>query len=55
MLDLLLDLNEISALLAEELAGDDFGQSSRKEHVLDAFLLAAGMNQIVEDYLHRDV
>jgi hydroxymethylpyrimidine pyrophosphatase-like HAD family hydrolase len=55
MLDLLLDLDGISALLLEELAGGDCTRSSGKEHVLDAFLLAAGMNQIVEDYLHRDV
>ena len=55
MLDLLLDLDEISGLLADELAGGNCARSSRKEHALDAFLLAAGMNQIVEDYLHRDV
>ncbi len=28
---------------------------SRNDHLLDAFLLAAGMNQIMEDYLHQGV
>jgi hydroxymethylpyrimidine pyrophosphatase-like HAD family hydrolase len=44
-INLLLDLQELAGLLAANL--DDGG-------TLDAFLLAAGMNQIIEDYLHRD-
>ena len=44
--DLLLDFDELSALLGTELS---------REHWLDAFLLAAGMNQILEDHLHRDL
>ena len=44
--DLLHDLSELGELLGVEL---------QRENWLDAFLLAAGMNQVVEDYLHRDV
>ena len=43
--DLLHDFDELERLLAAELD---------REGWLDAFLLAAGMNQLVEDYLHRD-
>ncbi|HEY7350652.1 MAG TPA: hypothetical protein VH599_20245 [Ktedonobacterales bacterium] len=37
---------------AEKLAGS---LQESNTHLLDAFLVAAGMNQILEDYLHRDV
>ncbi|HSS59978.1 MAG TPA: HAD hydrolase family protein [Candidatus Limnocylindrales bacterium] len=43
--DLLHDFGELAELLAGEL---------ERERWLDAFLLAAGMNQVVEDHLHRD-
>src|SRR5467141_3762192 len=43
--DLLLDFDELRLLLAGEL---------ERRRWLDAFLLAAGMNQILEDHLHRD-
>jgi hypothetical protein len=41
--DLLLDFDELDALLRDS------------TNPLDAFLLAAGMSQITEDYVHRDV
>ena len=44
--DLLLDFDELRGLLGKELYGRRW---------LDAFLLAAGMDQILEDHLHRDV
>ena len=44
--DLLHDFDELERLLAAEL---------ERQSWLDAFLLAAGMNQVVEDYLHRDL
>jgi hydroxymethylpyrimidine pyrophosphatase-like HAD family hydrolase len=44
--DLLLDFDELRRLLGQELS---------RRRWLDAFLLAAGMNQILEDHLHRDV
>src|SRR5207237_10130714 len=44
--DLLLDLDELRGLLGQELYGRRW---------LDAFLLAAGMDQILEDHIHRDV
>ena len=65
--NLLLDFAELSRLLAarlqeiQEVDGrDDRGEAGPRglvpaEDRLDAFLLAAGMNQVVEDYLHRDV
>ena len=43
--DLLLDFDGLDLLL---------GQQADKGRWLDAFLLAAGMNQILEDHLHRD-
>src|SRR5438270_783476 len=43
--DLLMDFDELKGLLGKELYRSGW---------LDAFLLAAGMNQILEDYLHRD-
>ncbi len=43
--DLLLDFDELTELLGKELYRYGW---------LDAFLLAAGMNQVLEDYIHRD-
>src|SRR5215467_1807518 len=43
--NLLNDIDTLGALLLDRLAGGD---------VLNGFLLAAGMEQIAEDYLHRD-
>lgn len=45
-LNLLDDLQGLSGRLADSLASGDW---------LDSFLFAAGMNQVAEDYLHRDV
>jgi hydroxymethylpyrimidine pyrophosphatase-like HAD family hydrolase len=45
VVDLLADLVEITHRLADQVAGGD---------LLDAYLLAAGAVQIVEDHLHRD-
>ncbi|MBV8256245.1 MAG: hypothetical protein JO073_00355 [Actinobacteria bacterium] len=45
--NLLLDLAELEELLDAELA--------REEDALDAFLLAAGIQQVLEDWLQRDV
>ena len=44
--DLLLDFNELERLLLKEIA---------RRSWLDGFLLAAGMNQLLEDHLHRDL
>lgn len=44
--DLLHDLDDLTVLLVEQLRGGT---------LLDAYLLACGMNQIVEDYRHRDL
>ncbi|HKC18046.1 MAG TPA: hypothetical protein VKE27_00305 [Candidatus Dormibacteraeota bacterium] len=43
--DLLLDFDELQRLVAQEVSRSNW---------LDAFLLAAGLNQVLEDYLHRD-
>jgi hydroxymethylpyrimidine pyrophosphatase-like HAD family hydrolase len=70
IVDLLLPFETMAALLHRSLRGGTaragaaahasgwhdvaVGRNDR-ERAFDAFLLAAGMNQIVEDYLHRDV
>ncbi len=58
-LNLLHDFVELGALLLPELEMAASLSSAQDEaahaHLLDAFLLAVGMNQILEDYLHRDV
>ncbi|HET6202014.1 MAG TPA: hypothetical protein VFI25_04330 [Planctomycetota bacterium] len=68
--NLLLDFAEMGRFLAAGLAGiqEAHGRPnpieaggaappdpSTREDLFDAFLLAAGMNQVLEDYLHRDV
>src|SRR5438105_11282854 len=50
--NLLSDYSELVTLLRAQLAAAHGGDP---EEVLDAFLLAAGANQIAEDRLHRDV
>jgi len=45
--NVLLDFSELGALLREQLG--------RLDEPLDAFLLAAGMSQVLEDHIHRDV
>lgn len=50
--NLLADHEEMLALLREQLTAARGGD---RDETLDAFLLAAGANQIVEDHLHRDV
>lgn len=50
--NLLSDYSELVALLRGQLEAARDGDA---EDVLDAFLLAAGANQVVEDYLHRDL
>jgi HAD superfamily hydrolase (TIGR01484 family) len=50
--NLLLDFTGMLALLREQLTA---ARDSDPDEVLDAFLLAAGANQIVEDHLHREV
>jgi hypothetical protein len=44
LVDLLNDVETLARLLEQELD---------RRHVLDSFLLAAGMNQVAEDHLHR--
>jgi len=70
VVDLLLAFGEMAALLVTSLGSGTSRTPEaphadgshevrfplgRKEQVLDAFLLAAGMNQVLEDYLHRDI
>ncbi len=70
VVDLLLAFGEMAALLVTSLGSgtsrtpeapradgshEVLVPLGRKEQVLDAFLLAAGMNQVLEDYLHRDI
>ncbi len=65
-LNLLNDFAELGALLLAELESADACLTEGSSvspgalavvdaHLLDAFLLAVGMNQILEDYLHRDM
>ena len=54
LLDLLNDLQSLAAMLHHEIdRGCSAAAVRRSVHVLDAFLIAAGMCQIVEDHLHR--
>jgi len=55
MLDLMPDLDELSVLLRASLSGGLLPSLEPAEQTFDSFLLVGGMNQIVEDYLHRDV
>jgi hypothetical protein len=56
MLNLLLDFEEMGRLLRDRLqALAGRSEDGADEALLDAFLLAAGMNQVLEDYLQRDV
>lgn len=55
--DLLNDLERLAVLLLDEVELADSAPTPerRREHHLDAFLLAAGMNQVAEDHIHRSV
>jgi len=55
LIDLLNDLGALGNLLLEQvrLGRSPATSDLQAEHVLDAFLLAAGMNQVTEDYMHR--
>jgi hypothetical protein len=57
MLNLLLNLGGMGALLLAQLRAHRAGEprDAARAALLDAYLLAAGVNQIIEDYLHRDV
>jgi hydroxymethylpyrimidine pyrophosphatase-like HAD family hydrolase len=56
MLNLLLDFGEMGRLLHDRLTALAATPALDADEVLlDAFLLAGGMNQVLEDYLHRDV
>lgn len=54
LIDLLNDLDALAQLLIDEVRAlpESRTRESRTEHVLDAFLFAAGMVQITEDHLH---
>lgn len=59
--NLLTDFTELGSLLSGQLEATASalgvaGATERcREELLDTFLVAAGMNQILEDYLHRDL
>jgi hydroxymethylpyrimidine pyrophosphatase-like HAD family hydrolase len=53
MLNLLLKYREMGGPLLAALRAPD--AAAPRAGLLDPFLLAAGMNQVLEDYLHRDV
>jgi hypothetical protein len=54
LIDLLSDLDALEQLLAQELQGAiaKLDPEHEKDKLLDAFLLSAAMNQIVEDHIH---
>jgi hydroxymethylpyrimidine pyrophosphatase-like HAD family hydrolase len=49
--DLLFDFSELHRRFLE-IAGSDRGGALSHDQLVDAFLLAAGMHQVVEDYVH---
>ncbi len=55
--NLLLDFAQVAALLHAqlEMCVEPADEVTASDRALDAFLLAAGSNQILEDYLHRDL
>lgn len=53
--DLLNDVDTLGGLLAEQIRviRSTSESTARSTHVLDAFLLAVGINQVADDYVHR--